>query len=226
MYQLRNVPTGIISDTHFPGHVDGALDFVLWVGDTWGIEQWVHVGDLIDHHYISRHPTEPEALNPIQEVQAAKDELARWVKAIPEMYICTNSHDRIPERRAKELGMPDLFLRSINEVYNLPDSWRWHDRYKLFDRTIISHGLGSTGMYAAKNTAKILGCSFIQGHTHAHGAVFDLPRPTGDCCAMNVGCLMDEHKYHAKYGENYKTPVSLGMGVALADDEMYFVKYR
>ncbi len=226
MIKLNNVPTGIISDTHFPGHVDGALDFVLRTGEKWGVKQWVHIGDMIDHHYISRHPTEPEAMNPIEEWYMAKHELRRWVQAIPDMTILKNSHDRIPERQAMTLGMPELFLRPLNEVYGLPDTWVWADRVQLFNRTLIEHGLGSNGMYGAKNTAKNLGCSWIQGHTHAHGAVFDLPRPTGDCAAMNVGCLMDESKYFAKYGQNFKIPVSLGMGICLADDEMYFVKYK
>jgi len=224
--KLKNVTTGVISDTHFPGHVDGALDFVLRTGKRWGVKQWLHIGDMIDHHYISRHPTEPEAFNPIQEVALVRKELQRWTKAIPNLFICTNSHDRIPARQAKTLGMPELFLRPLNEVYNLPDTWVWSDRFTIFDRTLIEHGLGSTGMYGAKNTSKNLGCSWVQGHTHAHGATFDLPRPTGDCAAMNVGCLMDEKKYFAKYGENFKIPVSLGMGIIEADDEMYFIKYK
>lgn len=224
--QLKNEVTGIISDTHFPGHVDGALEFVLEIGEKWGVTQWVHIGDVIDHHYISRHPTELDAWNPVEEAEKAKAELAYWVEAIPNMTIMKNSHDKIPVRQAKTVGMPEMFLRPLNEIYVLPDTWVWADRVELFNRTIIEHGLGSNGMYGAKNTSKSLGCSWIQGHTHAHGAVFDLPRPTGDCCAMNVGCLMDEKKYFARYGKNYKIPVSLGMGIALADDEMYFIKYR
>lgn len=226
MIQLENVTTGIISDTHFPGHIDDALDFVLHTGEKWGVEQWVHIGDMIDHHYISRHPIDTEALNPIQEVALAKKEIKRWVEAIPNMFICTSSHDRIPERRAAEMGMPDLFLRPLSEVYELPDTWVWSNIFGLYHRTLVEHGDGSNGMYGAKNTAKNLGCSWVQGHTHAHAAVFDLPRPLGNCQAMNVGCLMDTKKYFAKYGAHYKIPVSLGMGIVCADDEFYFIKYK
>jgi len=226
MIKLNNVTTGIISDTHFPGQLDGALDFVLDTGRDWNVKQWVHIGDMFDHHYISRHPTETVAMNPVDEVEASRKEVARWVNAIPNLVILENSHDRIPVRQGETLGMPELFLRSLADVYNLPATWHWTQRVWLFNRTLIEHGLGSNGMYGAKNTSKALGCSWIQGHTHAHGAVFDLPRPTGDCAAMNVGCLMDQNKYFAKYGVNYKLPVSLGMGIACADDEMYFIKYK
>lgn len=227
MIKLNNVTTGIISDLQIPGNIDTALEFVLDVGSDYKVKQWVQIGDLIDHHYISRHPNETDARNPIDEVVATRKELAKWVKAFPNMFICRGNHDMIPNWRASSLGIPELFMRSINDVYDLPNSWRWEDKYYIFDRTLIDHGMGSNGMYGAKNTANKLGCSYIQGHTHAHGAVFDIPRPFGNCAALNVGCLMDEEKYNARYAKYFfKLPVSLGMGIAQADDEMYFVKYK
>lgn len=225
--ELKNAVTGIISDTQFPGHMDNALEFVLDTGSDYKVEQWMHIGDMIDHHYISRHPIETDAWNPRQEVKEVKKELKKWSKHIPNLFICRGNHDMIPNWRANSLGMPDLFLKSLNQIYDLPDTWVWNDSYKLFNRTLVDHGMGSNGMYGAKNTANKLGCSYIQGHTHSSGAVFDLPRPFGDCAAMNVGCLMDANKYNARYAKYYfKVPVSLGMGIATADDEMHFVKMR
>lgn len=227
MYLNLKGPVGIIPDMQFPGHIDNSLEFILDTGSDWGVEQWVCVGDLVDHHYISRHPNETDALNPIEEIDAVRYELSKWVKAIPNLHLCRGNHDLIPSFRAASLGMPELFLKSLNEVYDLPDTWVWQDGYHLFDRTLVDHGMGSNGMYGAKNTANKLGCSYIQGHTHAYGAVFDLPRPFGDCAAMNVGCLMDQEKYNARYAKYYfKVPVSLGMGIACSDDEMHFIKYR
>jgi predicted phosphodiesterase len=227
MLELKNEVTGIISDTQFPGHMDTALEFVLDTGSDWGVTQWIHIGDMIDHHYISRHPIEFDAWNPVQEILEVKIEVAKWVKAIKNLFICRGNHDLIPQFRAASLGMPDLFLKTLNEVYDLPDTWIWDDRFKLFDRTIVFHGMGSNGMYGIKNTANKWGCGAIQGHTHSNAAVFDLPRPLGNCMAMNVGCLADEDKYNARYAKHYFTqPVSLGMGIACADDEMHFIKMR
>lgn len=227
MYKLENKITGIISDTQFPGHMDTALEFVLDTGSDWGVEQWVHIGDVVDHHYISRHTNEPDAMNPIQEVYAVRDELQEWVRRIPNLFICRGNHDNIPASRAREIGMPELFLNDLNSIYELPDTWVWHNKYQLFDRTMIFHGLGSGGMYGVKNTANKWGCSLIQGHTHSYAGVFDIPRPMGRCQAMNVGCLADSEKYNARYAKNYFTQeVSLGIGIALADDEMHFVPMR
>lgn len=227
MFKLKNVTTGIISDTQFPGNMDTALEFVLDTGSKYKVEQWIHIGDMVDHHYISRHPTETDAWNPRQEISEVRGELSKWVKAIKNLFICRGNHDLIPSFRAASLGMPDLFLKSINDVYGLPDTWVWNDKYLLFDRTIVFHGMGSNGMYGVKNTANKWGCSAIQGHTHSNAAVFDIPRPLGNCQAMNVGCLADENKYNARYAKYYFTqPVSLGMGIAFADDHLHFEKMR
>jgi len=225
MITLKNVTTGIISDTQFPGHLDDALDFVLETGEKWGVQQWVHIGDMFDHHYMSRFNNELDAFNPIDEWKAASWEVQKWVKAIPDLTILKGNHDSIPKRQAETLGIPTVFLSNLNTVYNLPDTWVWDESAVIFGDCLIDHGLGSNGMYGCKNTANKLGCSYIQGHTHAHGGMFYLPRPFGNRAALNVGCLVDENKYLARYGKKFRVPVSLGMGIVKAVDEMYFVRY-
>lgn len=220
-------PVGIIPDMQFPGHIDNALEFILDTGSDYGVQDWICVGDLIDHHYISRHPVETDAWNPRQEVALVRQELKAWVKAFPNLWLAKGNHDLIPNFRAASLGMPDLYLKSLNEIYGLPNTWVWDDQFTFFNRTLLDHGMGSGGMYGAKNTGNKLACSYIQGHTHGYGGVFDLPSPFGDRAAMNVGCLMDAEKYNARYAKYYfKVPVSLGMGIAFADDEMFFKKYK
>lgn len=228
MYKLPNKVTGIIPDTHIPGHLGDALEFTQRIFYDRNVQQVVHIGDLVDHHYISRWPSELDALSPKEEWEAAKIELKRWVQAYPCMYLCKGNHDDIPERRLEELGIPhEVFMKSLNEIYGLPATWIWAERFLLFNSTIIEHGLGSNGMYGAKNTANKLGSSYVQGHTHAYAAVFHIPRPLINASAMNVGCLVDEDKYNFRYGKKYfKIPMSLGCGVVYASDHMEFFPYR
>jgi predicted phosphodiesterase len=228
MYKLQDKVTGVISDTHIPGHVEDALEFTQKVFYDRHVQQVVHIGDLVDHHYISRWPIELDALPPKEEWLAAKAELRRWVQVYPCMHLCSGNHDDIPQRQLATLGIPhDIFMKTLNQVYDLPDTWVWAEKFLLFDRVIIEHGLGSGGMYGAKNTANKLGSSYIQGHTHAHAAVFHIPRPLQDAAAMNVGCLIDAEKYYSRYGKKYfKIPVSLGCGIVYASDHMEFFPYR
>lgn len=228
MFKLPNKRTGVISDTHIPGNLDNALDFTVKTFFDKGVEQITHIGDLVDHHYISRWPNELDAMNPREEWLKAKAELSRWVNQYPSMYLCKGNHDTIPERRLEELGLPaDVYLKTLNEIYGLPDTWIWAERFLLFDSVIMEHGLGSGGMYGAKNTANKLGVSYVQAHTHSHAAVFHIPRPIKDAAAMNVGCLVDAAKYHARYGRLYfKVPVSLGCGIIYSGNHMEFVPYK
>lgn len=217
---------GVVSDPHFPGHIDNALEFIQDTFNDHGVTDIVFIGDIIDHHYISFHQSETDALNPIDEVASTKKELKRWVKAFPKAKICIGNHDALPMRLAKSMGMPDLFLKSLNQIYGLPKTWQWKMRWD-FDNVIYEHGIGSNGMYGAKNTALKLGSSYVQGHTHSHGGVFDLPQIRHRMAAMNVGALIDREKYSARYGKSiYKVPMSLGCGIVYAYDEMKFVPYR
>jgi len=227
MLELQDVTTGVISDTHIPGHLDGALGFLQRTFKEHGVQQIIHIGDLMDHHYISRHPIELDALSPAEEWERSLEELKKWVTAFPRMHLCIGNHDQIPTKRLKEVNMPaDVYLRPFNELYGLPDTWVWDRSFKLFGSVLVEHGLGSGGMYGAKNTANKLGVSYVQGHTHSHAGVFDIPRPFKNAAAMNVGCLVDELKYFSRYGEDrFKVPVSTGCGIIYNENHMEFVPY-
>jgi len=218
---------GVIPDLQIPGHLEDALPFIRDTFSEQKVTDVIFIGDIVDHHYIGFHQNEVDALNPIEEGILAKEELARWVKAFPKAKICRGNHDDLPMRVARAMGLPpDFFLKSLNAVYDLPDAWEWSERWDI-DEVIYEHGLGSNGMYGAKNTAIKLGSSYVQGHTHAHAAVFDIPKARYKMAAMNVGCLMDSEKYNARYAKLFfKVPVSLGCGIVYAHDEMKFIPKR
>lgn len=227
MMKLPNVKTGIISDLHIPAQVKYALEFAQDTFSDHKVQQVIAIGDIFDHHYMSRHTNETSALNPLQELAKAKREIQRWVTAFPNLIITKGNHDMIPQRQGKTLGIPAPFISDLNTIYDLPKTWQWVDELVLFDDVLVNHGLGSNGMYGVKNTAIKLGCSYIQGHSHAHAAVFSIPRKFKNNAAMNVGCLMDAETYNAKYAKGkYLVPTSLGLGICNAVDDMTFVPYR
>ncbi len=188
----------------------------------WYIDKMFHIGDLADFHYISRHQTDPTALGPLEELEATKEELSRWVSAFPEMSLCIGNHDTILERQAASLGIPSEFLRNLNELFDLPDTWVWQDRWVLNEGTnyvtVIEHGLGSNGMYGAKNTAKNYMCNYIQGHSHAHAGVFWVDGLFKSVYGMQVGCGMSPDKYFSKYAKHFKNAQSYGCGIVLDID--------
>lgn len=218
---------GVIPDLHIPGHIDDSLEFVQDTFSDHRVTDVLCTGDIIDHHYISFHNNELDANNPIQEWNAAVKELTRWVKAFPKMKLCLGNHDERPGRAAKSMGMPEeIFMRPLNDIYGLPKLWVWKPSWDI-NNVIYEHGIGSNGMYGAKNTAIKYGSSYVQGHTHAHGAVFDVPQKRHHLCAMNVGALIDKEKYHSRYAKMiYKIEMSLGCGIVYNESEMKFVPKR
>lgn len=208
----------VIGDTHFPGHHDKYYDFIIETAVKYSIDEFIHVGDLVDFHYISRHITEPDADNAIVELDKAKEELVRWVDKFPNLKICKGNHDMIPYRQAGTLGIPKKFLKSLNELLELPDTWTWHHSI-VIDDIVVEHGLGSGGKYGAFNTALKYMCNYVQGHTHSYGSVLWHEGFFKSVFGMQVGCGVDKKKYHSRYGKNiFKHGLALGCGVVLNAD--------
>ena len=214
--------SGVFSCLHQPACQPKYFSFVKKTFDYFGVTDIYCLGDLIDHHFISRHVSEPDALNPIDEMDLAIKELKKWSTEFPQVKWCKGNHDMIPVRQAKTLGIPSRFIKSLNEIYELPESWELADHFEV-DGVWYEHGIGSNGMYGAKNTAMRYRMSYVQGHTHAHADAHHLFGPKDHIFALNVGCGMDEKSYAARYGKKFKDRVCLGCGIVIDGKIPFFV---
>lgn len=229
-YVRRNVErekdsvVGIIADTHIPAVDLGYLAFVKRTFKRFGVTTVVHIGDVVDHHQASRHDSEPGADAVLMELDKAKTMLKDWVKVFPKVKVCIGNHDAIPIRQAKRLGMPEEFLKSYNELLGLPDTWDFQTHHIIND-VYYEHGLGSGGMYGAKNTSLKYRMSYVQGHTHANGGVFYNAGPRDMIFGMNVGSGCDSSAVAMKYGQDYKGKITKGCGIVVDGKEGYFVPF-
>lgn len=210
----HNRVVGIIADTHEPACHPDYFDFICKTFDYYDVTDVVHIGDVVDHHFISRHVSEPDAFNPLDEMDLAISNLKKWSKQFPDVKITNGNHDRIPERQIKTLGIPSRYLRNLNDIYELPATWEFSNNY-IIDNVWYEHGIGSNGMYGAKNTALKYGISFVQGHTHANGGTFYMSSPVRDMFAMNVGCGCDTEHLQMRYGKIFKAKPTLGCGIVI-----------
>lgn len=221
---------GFFTDTHEPACHPRFFEFVRDTFRQHGVTQVVCGGDLVDHHFISRHVSEPDALNPIDELEMAIKNLEKWHKEFPEVLVCNGNHDNIPVRQAKELGIPERYLRSLNEVYGLPEGWKWAPQHEV-DGVIYEHGLGAGGMYGFKNLALAYRQSVCVGHTHSYGGVLYIASNKDIIFGLNGGCGIDVESYNARYGSTYKFKPTLGCGIIKNGKEAMFIpmdmdKYR
>ena len=211
-----------IGDIHAPGHLEGYLEFCHDTYHKYGCDTVMFMGDIVDFHFISRHQSELDAAPPEIELQNAIVELSRWVKVFPEAKLCLGNHDEIPYRQAKTLGIPSSFLKSLNDLLELPDEWVWRPNWTI-DDVVYEHGLGSGGMYGAKLTAIKYRRSYVQAHSHSNGMCCWIEGPFDRIFGMQTGCGIDENKYNARYGKSFfKQKTAPGCGVVLNGGEVAF----
>lgn len=221
---------GVFGDNHEPACHPRFFDFVRDTFKAHGVNQVVCLGDLVDHHFISRHISEPDALSPVDELELAIDNLKKWTEEFPNVKCCIGNHDAIPVRQAKELGIPKEFIRLLNDVYKLPAGWEWRQSWEI-DGVLYEHGLGATGMYGFKNLALAYRQSVVVGHTHSNAGVLYVASPKDIIFGANAGCGVDAASYAMRYGSSYKFKPTIGCVIVKNGKEAQFIpmdtdKYR
>lgn len=214
----RNEVVGVIGDTHLPYEHPYYLDFVYDTFEEYKVTKVVHIGDLVDNHYISRHQTETDAYSPIEEQEKARERVARWAEAFPEVTMLLGNHDKIPARQIASLGIPEVYLKSFSNLWGLPDSWvvqedlMWNDVY-------FFHGTGSTGKTPAFNRALNNRLSTVQGHAHSAFGCMYHANQKDIVFGLDVGCGIDNEAYAFRYGKPFPKKPILGCGIVYSSTQ-------
>ncbi len=117
---------GVISDLQIPFEHPDALNFILALGEAAGVQDWVCIGDEADQNMMSRFDPDPKGMGAGPELDLTISRLQAWYVAFPKMRVCTSNHvDRI-YKKAFSAGIPDQYLRPINEWLQAPKGWVWH----------------------------------------------------------------------------------------------------
>jgi predicted phosphodiesterase len=152
----------IIGDIHEPFSIDGYLGFCMDVYNRYNCNSVIFIGDVIDSHHSSFHPTDPNGLGGEDELQYAINRVKDWADAFPVADVIIGNHDRIIMRKAFASAIPQQWIKSYNEV--LGTNWNWTDRV-VYDNVQYVHGEGGTARTRAKNDMQ----STVQGHIHTQG---------------------------------------------------------
>lgn len=218
-------PVIIGSDDHAPFHHEARLEFYASVKRANKGASFVHAGDLIDFHAMSRHPTEIDAPNAEEEYTEALKFTKDLAKIFPKGNLVLGNHDLIPQRQMKSLGLTDRLLKNLNDIYGLPKGWNIHLRYYVLPESgvLVEHGIKSGGMYGCFRTAQKKRCSFVQGHTHAHAMVKYGTNHSDTIFGMNVGCGCSDGALAMRYSEYSTDKGVLACGLVCASDEAYVI---
>ena len=130
---MRNVL--IIGDVHEPFCLDGYREHCLAVYRQYNCNQVIFIGDLIDNHFSSFHPTDPDGYGAGEELARAKAKIGQWYDIFPNATVIIGNHDAIIYRKAFASGISKEWIRDYKDMLNTPtwefvEGWRvicsWH----------------------------------------------------------------------------------------------------
>ena len=206
---------GIIGDTHLPYEKEGYLEFCQETFEQWECDTIVHIGDLIDHHAMSFHDSEPRLKGAYQEYEDAKEHLQPWYEAFPELTLVEGNHDIIPARQLRKLEIdPETWMRSLEDVYEMPEGWQVHSEI-LIDGVIYHHGYTANGVNGFRNDSARRMCSTVSGHCHSNAGVSASASDHRNVWGLAVGCGIDNKKMAFAYGKNFLRKPIVACGVVL-----------
>ena len=211
-----------IGDIHEPFSHPDYFEFIKDVASVEGAHEFVFIGDIVDNHALSRYPSETQAFTVSQEGDAAAEALAKWGAEFPKAKICRGNHDFRAHKIAKDYGIGDRYIKSMNEIYDLPSTWEWGDSH-MIDEVLYIHGTEFGGKYAHVNAMERFMRSVVMGHTHSNGGV--QYRQTRDALLFGAqtGCGVDSEKYAFHYARGMPYKPTLGCVVVKDGKRAQFI---
>ena len=198
----------VIGDIHEPFCLDGYLEFCRKQQEKFDCGTIVFIGDVIDSHFSSFFPSNPDGFGAGEELERAVNKLHDWHNTFPNAVVTIGNHDRIAARKLYSSGVSARWIKPIEEVIGCP-SWRFVEEYEYLNVLYI-HGEGGT----AKKKASDEGISCVQGHAHTEAYIDLAAGRNNQRFAMQVGTGIDFNAYAFGYAQRGKKPL-LSCGVVL-----------
>jgi len=204
-----------IGDTHCPCMRKGYVDFLLETYHAWDCDRVVMIGDLVDNCSLSFHLKKPSQKNVLHEYEQALKQVEEITTAFPEADFLIGNHDALPYRWAKEVGVPDWYLLSPSDLWDLPEGWKVTKRFGqiIIDDVIYQHG--DRGRASAILNAKDEFKSVVQGHHHSKAGVTYYANKFTRIFGLQCGTGADAGHQQQEYGIKYSSKPILGCGVVL-----------
>ena len=217
---------GVFSDVHAPFTKLEYLDWLIKTFEENGVTDVVCGGDIVDFHCVSKHPTEPDARGVIDEFDDAYNVVQEYINAFPYLYYCIGNHDNRIERMGAEVGLPNKFLKSFKEIFDIPDTWNINTTHNI-NGVLYTHGTEFSSHNSLSTLNSTTHISTVIGHQHSlFGVIYNNNGYCNKMFAMCTGCLIDNDAYAFRYGKNSKFKPVLGCGIVKSDNEAYVIPYN
>jgi hypothetical protein len=226
---IADRPILIISDLQMPFEALKALEFCKYLKKHYRIpnENILNVGDEIDSYHGGRWPKDPNGtLTSSGEIAMVRQKIREWRAEFPHMKVCISNHGLRWVRKATAAEIPSEVLRSYQEIFEIPDTWKYQMEWRFTQSDLkapfrMIHGMGYSGAAGAKNAAIDAGMNTAIGHLASHPGVWYGSFLNGmKLWAMNTGCLIDRDAYAFEYGKEHRNQPGLGVGIVFNKGKM------
>lgn len=192
----------VIGCTHEPFTQPGFIDFCLDVKREKRCGTVIHAGDLFDSYNISLRDIDPDDKSPRDEIIKTRKNLKEWYKAFPKVKYTPGNHCLRLYRKAKKFGIPDICMRPLREIWEIPRGWEIRHEF-VIDRVLYNHGFSATKDAAVKS-AIYNRMSTVQAHGHTT-ACTSYSASSRDCIfGMSVGTGIDRSAMAFAYGRGFR----------------------
>jgi hypothetical protein len=208
----------VIGDLHEPFSKSGYLEHCVNTYEKYNCNTVVFIGDIIDMHYSSFHPTDPDGHSAAKELELAKTNIKKWYEAFPKAMVCLGNHDLIPDRKAFNAGLSKLWVRDVSDVLEVPN-WEFGEHF-IIDGVKYTHGTNRKARQRVKDDF----ISIVQGHYHSESYIEFFVGESFKIFAMQLGCGVDRTAYAMAYGKEFKK-MHVNCGVVLESGELPILEY-
>lgn len=206
-----------IGDTQIPFMHQDAIPFLKAIYKKYKPNHVVQIGDLFDQYFANAWGKSPAADSTMQELEAGLDQLHTEFLPIfgkTPVTIIIGNHDERIFKRADEAGIHSKFMKTMREIYELPEKIDL-TYSKVIDGVTYIHG--HTTKCTAQTATEVLTHEYetpvVYGHFHSRANITFLANRRRLVWGFNLGCLIDRHAYAFSYGANYKDKPILGCGI-------------
>jgi len=215
MKAYKNERILLFSDLHAPYHHKDALDFLAAVKDKYSPDRVFSLGDELDFHQISFHPSDPDLFGPSKELEVGRKTMRQLEEIFPKLDLMKSNHGSLVHRRVVAAGLPRQLIKQYNQIYGVGDGWKWH-----FDLSIRLTNKQHLYMVHMKNSnvkslSQSIGMNAVQGHYHGQFTVQYWANPVSLNWGMQLGALLDDSSKAFAYNKKDRFRPILGCGMVI-----------
>ncbi len=197
----------VISDTHCPYEHPDTIKFLTAIKDKYSPDRVVHIGDEIDNHAMSFHPSDQSLYSAGHELKKARECIWEIEKLFPKVDVLESNHGSMAYRKAMVSGIPKEMLRPYKSILDVK-GWNWHPDLTITlpnkQPCYFHHGKSANSMTFLKD----VGMSCAQGHFHEKFNIQYHGRAERLTWVIATGCLIDDHSMAFAYNNvNLKRPI-------------------